>query len=158
MQRMMDKLKLTVNEEKTCTCCIPEETFDFLGYTFGRLYSPKTCCAYIGSRPSKKSIGRVIASIREQTDRRMLLLDAAQVVGRLNRTLTGWANYFCPGPVSKAYRAIDTYATMRLRRWLCKKHRRSSGGQKRYSDDYLYGHLGLVCLPMRTQSLPWAKA
>ena len=42
MRAIMGKLKLTVNEEKTRVCKIPEETFDFLGYTFGRLYSPKT--------------------------------------------------------------------------------------------------------------------
>ncbi|QFY45163.1 hypothetical protein F6R98_16640 [Candidatus Methylospira mobilis] len=32
-------------------------------------------------------------------------MDAEYVVGRLNRKLTGWANYFCLGPVSPAYRA-----------------------------------------------------
>ena len=36
MRGMMSKLKLTVNEEKTRICKVPEETFDFLGYTFGR--------------------------------------------------------------------------------------------------------------------------
>ena len=42
MRAMMAKLKLTINETKTRLCRVPEETFDFLGYTFGRLYSPKT--------------------------------------------------------------------------------------------------------------------
>ena len=35
----MGKLKLTVNEEKTRICKVPEGEFDFLGYTFGRMYS-----------------------------------------------------------------------------------------------------------------------
>ncbi|MEI2724373.1 MAG: hypothetical protein V9H26_12830 [Verrucomicrobiota bacterium] len=38
----MTKLKLTVNEQKTRICRVPEESFDFLGYTLGRCYSPKT--------------------------------------------------------------------------------------------------------------------
>ncbi len=38
----MTKLKLTVNETKTRVCKLPDEKFDFLGYTFGRCYSPKT--------------------------------------------------------------------------------------------------------------------
>jgi hypothetical protein len=38
MREIMDKLKLTVNEEKTRICRVPEGEFDFLGYTFGRLY------------------------------------------------------------------------------------------------------------------------
>jgi hypothetical protein len=39
MQRMMLKLKLTVDENKRRVCHLPEEKFDFLGYTFGRRYS-----------------------------------------------------------------------------------------------------------------------
>ena len=108
MRRIMERLKLTVNEEKTHLCEIPRERFDFLGYTFGRCYSSKDGHAYIGTRPSKKSIKRMVASISEVTDRRTGLLDAEEIVGRLNRKLTGWANYFCLGPVSPAYQALDT--------------------------------------------------
>ena len=39
MREIMGKLKLTVNEEKTQICTVPEGQFDFLGYTFGRMYS-----------------------------------------------------------------------------------------------------------------------
>jgi Reverse transcriptase (RNA-dependent DNA polymerase) len=46
MRSMMSKLKLTVNETKTRRCRVPEETFDFLGYTIGRCWSPKTGKAY----------------------------------------------------------------------------------------------------------------
>ena len=42
MQGMMSKLKLTVNETKTRLCRLPEESFDFLGYTIGRCFSPRT--------------------------------------------------------------------------------------------------------------------
>ncbi len=41
MRRMMDTLKLTVNDDKTHLCRIPQERFDFLGYTFGRCYQPR---------------------------------------------------------------------------------------------------------------------
>ena len=40
---------------------------------------------------------------------------------KLNRMLTGWANYFCLGAVRKAYSAVDQHARRRLRRWLCDK-------------------------------------
>ena len=33
MQGIMQKLKLTVNETKTRVCKLPEEKFDFLGYS-----------------------------------------------------------------------------------------------------------------------------
>lgn len=158
MRRMMERLKLTVNEDKTHLCQIPRERFDFLGYTFGRCYSPKDGHAYIGTRPSKKSIKRMVASISEVTDRRMAMLKAEEIVGRLNRKLTGWANYFSLGPVSAAYRRVDNHARQRLRRWLCKKHKIANTGTSRFPDQYLYKELGLARLAPRTHDLPWAKA
>ncbi len=137
---------------------MPEQCFDFLGYTFGRCYSPKTGRAYVGTRPSKKSIQSRIESIREITDRKRYGLAAEVVVKELNDGLRGWANYFKLGPVSKAYRAIDTYATQRLRRWLCGKHAIRGSGSSRYSDEYLHQKLGLARLSRLTHNLPWAKA
>src|SRR6187401_2907133 len=60
MRQLMGKLKLTVNEEKTRICKVPQGEFDFLGYTFGRMYSKTTGKAYLGMRPSKKSIRRMV--------------------------------------------------------------------------------------------------
>src|SRR5205085_8874305 len=104
MRAMMTKLKLTVNETKTRICRGPDEPFDFLGYTIGRLYSPRTGGSYIGVRPSDKRLQGLYQKLREQTERRWLWLDEDEMVGRLNSLLRGWANYFCLGTVTKAYR------------------------------------------------------
>src|SRR3954447_20862425 len=69
LRQIMGKLKLTVNEEKTRICRVPEGEFDFLGYTFGRMYSPTTGKARLGYRPSKKSIKRMVESVHALTDR-----------------------------------------------------------------------------------------
>lgn len=79
-------------------------------------------------------------------------------MGRLNRKLRGWANYFRLGPVSTAYRAVDRHVTRRLRQWLCKKHKTPGREFSCYPDDYLYQELGLVRLPRFTRNFPWAKA
>ena len=158
MRKMMDKLKLTVNETKTGRCRIPQERFDFLGYTFGRCYSTQTGRAYLGTRPSKKSVQRVCRRISEMTSRRRLLIDPEDEVRALNRVLIGWANYFSLGPVSKAYRAVDRHATQRLRRWLCEKHKQPGKGTARYPNEHLHDVLGLQRLSVRTRDFPWAKA
>jgi len=158
MQRMMQRLKLAVNETKTHTRKLPEERFDFLGYTFGRCYSPKNGRCYLGTRPSKKSVSRIIRAMHESIDRRWLWLKDEEMVERINRQLAGWANYFCLGPVSKSYQTIDHYTATRLRQWLCKKHKVRNTGKQRFSYEYLYHQLGLIQLARRTHHLPWANA
>jgi RNA-directed DNA polymerase len=64
LREIMSKLKLTVNEEKTRICKIPEGEFDFLGYSFGRMYSARTGQARLGYRPSRKSIRRMARNHR----------------------------------------------------------------------------------------------
>jgi group II intron reverse transcriptase/maturase len=158
MRRMMQTLKLTVNEAKTHVRRLPHERFDFLGYTFGRFYSAKTGRAFIGARPSAKSVRKVSRTIHELTSRRWLLLDERDRVERLNRVLTGWANYFCLGPVSSAYVALDRHASHRLRRWLCLKHKAKARSAQRFSHEFLYHQLGLVRLAVTTRNFPWAHA
>ena len=147
MRNMMERLKLTVNERKTKLCRLPEQTFDFLGYTFGRYYSGKTGRAYLCPQPSRKKIRQLCASLHEQTRRSTMQRDPEELVAGLNRRLRGWANYFCLGPVHKAYRAVDRYITARLRRWLCRKHGLRSENTTAYSYQYVYHDLGLVHLP-----------
>lgn len=152
MQDVMTRLKLTVNEEKTHVCRIPEECFDFLGYTIGRCYSPQTGRAFIGTRPSKKSVRRLLGTIREQTARNKTLLTAETMVLEINRMLRGWANYFQLGSVTKEYQLIDRYTTARLRRWLrCK-----SPGARRWTNESLERELGLLRLPRVRRRFLWA--
>jgi RNA-directed DNA polymerase len=157
MRNMMSKLKLTVNDTKTRVCKLPEEKFDFLGYTFGRCYSAKTGRAYLGTTPSKQRVQRICKAISQETGRNKTLLAQETVITTLNRIMIGWANYFCLGPVWKAYSVVERHTCRRLRQWLRAKHKRKGAGITRYSDQLLHDKFGLVRLHGRTVSFPWAK-
>jgi RNA-directed DNA polymerase len=93
------------------------------------------------------------------TGRDMVWADVEDRIERLNRLLCGWANYFCLGPVSKAYCLVDQYTRHRLRQWLRAKHKLHRGAEKsRFPDQYLEQRLGLIRLRAKTRTFPWANA
>jgi group II intron reverse transcriptase/maturase len=157
MRDMMSQLKLTVNERKTHVCRLPENRFDFLGYTFGLLYSPRTGRGYWAPKPKRKKVQSVCRTVSEMTERRWTQTETGEKVGQLNQRLVGWANYFSLGSVSQAYRAIDQHVARRLRQWLCNKFGIPGRGKKRFSNDYLYRELGVVRLTERRGNVPWAQ-
>ena len=145
MRGLMTRLGLTVNEKKTRLVKLPDETFDFLGYTIGRFYG-REGRPYWGTRPSRKAIKRLVREIHDATTSRWNVLDVQSRVDHLNPLLRGWAGYFSQGPVKRIYRLIDDYVARRLRIWLMRKRGQKGTGYRQYSDQFLYERLGLIRL------------
>lgn len=158
MRRLMAGLRLTVNEKKTRRCRLPAETFDFLGYTFGRCVSFKTGRGYLTPKPKKTKVESICHKISDLTDRKRTWQDVELVVKNLNAGISGWVNYFCLGPVTGVYRTIEKHVRRRLRYWLCAKHRVRRGEYARFPNEYLHHELGLIQLEGRPHRSLWANS
>jgi len=157
MSALMTRLGLEVNTDKTRIARLPEESFDFLGYTVGRFYG-KDGRPYLGTRPSRKSVKSLLRRIHARTSSRWYPDEPESTVARISSLLRGWCTYFDQGPVLKIYELVHRYTERRVRRWLMRRSGRRGTGFGQIPDEYLYGKLGLYAVPLRRTDLPRAKA
>jgi RNA-directed DNA polymerase len=157
MRGMMERLKLTVNETKTHVCRLPAESFDFLGYTFGRMYSPRTGGAYIGAKPSRTRVLGICRQLNERVGKIPTFIRPEALVYQLNQVLRGWANYFCYGAYTPAFQLVHRHACDRVRRWLRRKHQVKALRYCQTSDNELERKFGLLNLTKFQRRHSWAK-
>jgi RNA-directed DNA polymerase len=156
MRQLMTRLGLTVNETKTRLVRLPEEGFDFLGYSIGRFYGKDGAC-FIGTRPSRKAVRRLLERVHDATTPHKHAESPEIRVTAINRLLRGWAEYFNQGPVLPTYKLVRWYVQRRLQRWLVRRSGQAGTGYRQYPNEYLYNTLGLYNLPLRRSDLPSAK-
>jgi RNA-directed DNA polymerase len=141
IRRWMERIGLALNEKKTSVKNVWVEPFDFLGYRFGVMYSPRTGQKYLGAAPSPKAIERLRAGIRGKLRPGNQGAWPAVVQG-LNRTLRGWTQYFCYGTVHRIRQKLDRYVHERVRAFLRRRHKRTC----RLDWNVHHGELGVVSL------------
>jgi RNA-directed DNA polymerase len=144
-QGVITRLGLTLNEAKTSIKAARKESFNFLGYTFGPHRFRKDGHWYLGASPSKKAIARIKEKVGD------LLVPGnvgtwQDVRDRLNQKLRGWSAYFSYGTRTQAYRSVDHHVADCVRHFLRRRHRVSSRGTARFSDDAVFGELGVFQL------------
>ncbi|AJA66174.1 group II intron reverse transcriptase/maturase [Bradyrhizobium japonicum] len=157
MQTLMNRLGLEVNDTKTRLARVPEDSVTFLGYTIGRFYG-KGGQAFLGTRPSKKAVRRLLRQVHDRTTRQWYPDSPENTVAVINRFLRGWCGYFDQGPVVETYNLIRQYVDRRLRHWLVQRTGARGRGFNRYSQEYLHETLGLYRLPRARADVPRAKA
>jgi RNA-directed DNA polymerase len=140
---------LELNREKTRVVDLdqPRSHLDFLGYTFrfdrdlhGRARR------YLNVCPSKKSVLRERAALREIISPRRCFQPLPELIGDVNIHLRGWAAYFSYGYPRMALRTVNAYARMRLARHMDRRSQRPwrrRGAMSKYA--YL-NSLGLITL------------
>ena len=140
---VMERLGLRLNETKTVIQNGRKETFNFLGYTFGRMTFKKDGTCYLGASPSKISVSRLkqkVGALLRPSEKGAW----PDVRNRLNALLRGWCTYFCYGTTMIAYRAVERNVYNRVRRFLVERHKVRSRGIRRYPSERVFGELGVM--------------
>ena len=148
LQRLKENLEplgVTLNEEKTKLVNTEKgDRFGFLGFEISRVKNWKKGNYFILMKPKKKARLSIKAKIREII-KRGGAAPAKEIIHCINKALTGWVNYFRVGNSSKAFSEVRDYLEMKVRTLLTRRkrrHKRSIGWQ-RWSNEYIYGALGL---------------
>ncbi len=160
---IFERLKQTLHPEKTRRVDLTEgkEGFDFLGCHLhmrmsGKLWEEKRIRRYYLQRwPSKRSMKRVHARVKELTDsRRSGVKDVDVLIHDLNPVLRGWGAYFSTGNAARKFLALDQQVVRRLNMFRWRRHRRHAkpGQRIRWTrEDYeargLYRLRGTVRYP-----------
>ena len=134
LKRIMIKLKLTLNPQKTKIVDMNKESFDFLGFRYQKFGKTKSGRKLPYMMPSKKAMEKVKDAIRVITCRKSAYEGLEQKVEKLNPLIRGWRNYFQHGNSTKRFKQLDEYVWMKL--WRRVYYRRK---QKKYREHVLYG-------------------
>ena len=142
-RQVVTRMGVTLNEAKTSIKQARQESFNFLGYTFGPHRYRKDGHWYLGASPSKKSVARIKAKVGD------LLVPGnkgtwEEVRDRLNQILRGWSTYFSYGTRAAAYRAVRNYVYESVRHFLRRRHQVQSRGTSRFSKDAVFGELRVL--------------
>lgn len=142
LREILERLDLELNQEKSRIVDATKESFDFLGFTFWRVWDAKRGKRVTLYHPSKKSQKRLRQRIKA-TLNPMAPVSTEEQIRRTNVILRGWANYFRVSNANAVFQHTRWYVECRLRRVLQRRAGRSGLGWKRYHPKYLYGPLDL---------------
>ena len=145
LHEQIEPLGVKLNMEKTKVVNMLEGgTFGFLGFDFRRILNREKSRYYILLTPKKKARISIKAKIREIIQHGGAT-PAKELIKKINTALGGWVEYFRVGNSSRAFSEVRDYLEMKVRTLLTRRKRRQkrSVGWRRWSNEYLYGVLGL---------------
>ena len=144
-RQVVTRMGVTLNEAKTSIKQARQESFNFLGYTFGPHRYKKDGHWYLGASPSKKAVAR----IKEKVGQLLVPSNTGtweEARNRLNQILRGWSAYFSYGTRAATYEAVDHYVYESVRHFLRRRHQVPSRGTNRFSIKAVFGELGVLHL------------
>jgi RNA-directed DNA polymerase len=149
VRHVLERLGLSLNEAKTHIVDATTASFNFLGFTLQMSRGAKTGKPYPNVRPADTSLKKIKARLTALTQRELTAIPLSDIVGNVNRSLRGWANYFHYRNSSLAMTKVRTHAADRLRTHLMKRHKIKDRGTgfRRFPPADLYARYGLYKVP-----------
>jgi RNA-directed DNA polymerase len=138
-----------LNEAKTHIVDATEASFNFLGFTIQMNRGANTGKSYPNVRAADKSLKKIKARLTQLTGRNLTAIALGEIVGSVNRSLRGWANYFHYRNSSLAMRKVRQHAEDQLRIHLTKRYkiRTREAALRRFPRRDLYERYGLYKPP-----------
>jgi RNA-directed DNA polymerase len=149
IRHILDRLGLTLNEAKTRVVDATSAPCNFLGFSIRMSQGRKSGKPYPHVCPSAQSLMNIKTKLTALTGRELTPLALDTIVGNVNRSLTGWVNYFHSRKSSQAMDKVKTHAEQRLRTHVMKRHKvKDRGiGEGRFPSVHLYRRYGLYKVP-----------
>jgi group II intron reverse transcriptase/maturase len=149
LQKILEKLELQLNEEKTQIRNAWKERFGFLGFSVGMVKAKRSGRYFPMVEPSDQSIRSIKQKIKFYTRRDMSPVPIGVIVGELNQTVRGWSNYYHYGHGHKKMIKVKYYMGEHVRSHLRYRHKLKNRGAayKRFSYSYIHDYLGLYKVP-----------
>lgn len=152
--RVLTRLGLTLNDEKTQRVDLWQEAVTFLGFEIRMQRSPRTGRAFPMVYPSKKALVGIRQAIKERTTRQQACHPPAMVIADLNQQVRGWVQYFHYGHCTQAFNKLRRYVADRVRLYLHRRRGQRLWGYHRYPDRLLHEQYGLFAIP---RTAPWKR-
>jgi len=142
LRRELAKLRLEVNEDKTCRVDLTQgQCFAFSGFLFRRIRSRQG--RWMPLRiPQIKKRNALLRKLKV-IFRRFVSQPVEWVIEQINPILRGWVNYFAFRNSSRCFAYVHQWVEKKVRRHLARSSKRQGFGWKRWSRRWLYDTLGL---------------
>lgn len=149
VRHVLKRLDLSLNEAKTHVVDATQASFNFLGFSLRMNRGRRTGKPYPHVCPAEKSLKKIKARLTELTGRELTPIALEKIVGNVNRSLTGWVNYFHYRNSNQALEKVKAHTEQRMRKHLMKRHKvKDRGiGEGRFPSVDLYRRYGLYKVP-----------
>jgi RNA-directed DNA polymerase len=132
LREELNKLEVKVNEDKTRTVDLMNgSSFTFLGFEM-RMVKTLNGKHRADIKPSVKARTKLLNSLKE-VFRRYRSQPMTRVRDKINPIIRGWVNYFRTGQSSKAFKYLEHWLNLKIRRHLMYAMNRGGFGWKRWS-------------------------